>query len=383
MNRLITIILAFVAISAIGQMRTAPEIAADISAGWNLGNSLEAYSDSCVDAETAWHNPRVNFDILDSVAAAGFDAIRIPVRWYPHFDDDGHVITIDDDWLARVKEIVDHCIFVNDMYVILNTHHEHWLENHPFYCDSAEVFAKEARLWTAIADAFADYDDRLLFAGTNEVHVTDDWNEPCQEYADVQNGFNRVFVETVRTTGGKNSERVLIVQTYGCNSYYGPKYLIVPDDSAANRLMVEVHFYDPYQYCAAGTDLYFGKPFKQYGISSSLQEKYIDYIFNRLKSLYTDIGLPIVLGEYGAQRYFDTNVESPMLDSRLYYYDYLIRTARRSGALTFVWDNGYCGIGADRFGLFDRRTGAVVDRATLETIIEASQEPLLNVSSSE
>lgn len=380
MNKIIPIIFCFIALSAMGQMRTATEIAADINSGWNLGNSLEAYSDNCEDAETSWGNPRVNFNVLDSVAKAGFNAIRIPVRWYPNFKDDGRTITIDQDWINRVKEIVNHCIYNNNMYVVLNTHHEHWLENHPFYNDSTEVYAKERRLWKAIAAEFADYDDRLLFAGTNEVHVTDDWNEPKQENADVQNGFNRVFVETVRNSGGNNKERVLIMQTYGTNSYYGPKYLIVPKDFVKDRLMVEVHFYDPYQYCASGEDRYFGEPFKNYGISSRLQENYIDYIFSSLKTLYAEKGLPIIMGEYGAQRYFDTGKESPMLESRKYYYDYLIRTAKKSGAVPFVWDNGYGGTGADQFGLFDRNTGTQVDRPTITTIISASKEPLFHVS---
>lgn len=382
MNKLLTIIFCFFALPATGQMRTAAEIASDITSGWNLGNSLEAYTEGTGDTETSWGNPKVSVTLLDSVAKAGFNAIRIPVRWYPHISDDGKTITIDEDWVKRIKEITDHCIYHNNMYVILNTHHELWLESHPFYNDSAEIYAKERRLWTAIAHEFVDYDDRLLFAGTNEVHVADNWNEPQQENADVQNGFNRIFVETVRSSGGNNHERVLIVQTYVTNASFGPKYFKKPQDTVADRLMVEVHFYDPGQYCFSGEDRFFGAPFKEYGIKSDWQEGHMDSTFANLKTLYADNGLPILLGEYGAQRHFDTDKNSPMLESRKYYFDYLIRTAKRNGAVPFVWDNGGIGVGTEQFGLFDRQTGASADPETIKAIISASKEPLFHVISS-
>ena len=197
-----------------GMEHTAVQLASLMKVGWNLGNSLEAYGNDPATSETSWGNPITTKAMIDSVAKAGFNAIRIPIRWYPHFTEDSSgSIKIDSTWMRRVKQLVDWSID-NDMYVIINTHHEKWLESHALYKDSAEVYRKERALWKEIAIYFRDYDEHLLFAGTNEVHIPDNWGRPEQENADVQNGFNQVFVDVVRGTGGRNTYRTLVVQTY-------------------------------------------------------------------------------------------------------------------------------------------------------------------------
>ena len=67
----------------------APQVASRIAAGWNLGNSLEA---QC--GETAWGNPPISQRLIDSVKAAGFNAIRIPAAWDCHADKTTRVIAI-------------------------------------------------------------------------------------------------------------------------------------------------------------------------------------------------------------------------------------------------------------------------------------------------
>lgn len=346
--------------------------AANIRAGWNLGNTLEVGGATIHEAETAWGNPVTTQAMIDSVAAAGFNAVRIPVRWYPHFTEQDGGIEISPEWLGRIKEVVGYCLR-RDLYVILNTHHEHWLENHPFYTDSVEVFSRERMLWTAIAQAFRDYDGRLLFAGTNEVHVADDWGVPSQENADVQNGFNQVFIEAVRATGGRNTWRNLIVQTYGTNSDYGPRFFRMPYDPTPDRLMVEVHYYDPYGYCASGEEPYWGVPYSDKGRE---QEDFLENIFSRLKKQFTDKGFPIILGEYGAGRFTEGADSTKLKEVRTYYYRRVTGTARRNGAVPFIWDNGYTAIGADQFGLFDRHKDMrLTDPHALRGILEGADTP--------
>ena len=207
--------------------------------GWNLGNSLEAEG-----TETSWGNPATTADMIKSIKGEGFNAVRIPVRWGQHCD--MSTMTIDEKWLSRVKEIVDWCL-AEDMYVIINTHHDLWLEHYPTNAKKAELNEKLGKLWTNIATAFADYDGRLAFAGLNEVNAEGNWGlTPTQENYDVTNSFNQTFVDAVRATGGNNAQRNLVVQSYRCNPTMGLTNLVVPTDPTPNRLSVEFHYYDPY-----------------------------------------------------------------------------------------------------------------------------------------
>nr|WP_262485547.1 glycoside hydrolase family 5 protein [Dysgonomonas macrotermitis] len=350
-------------------------LASKIIAGWNLGNSLEAISkDRNENSEIAWRNPQTTKAMIDSVAIAGFNAIRIPICWYPHFTDDNN-IKIDEKWINRVKEVVGYCLD-NDLYVIINTHHEHWLENHPFFKDSTEVYRKEALLWKEIATIFKDYDERLLFAGTNEVHIKDDWGAPGDENVVVQNGFNRVFIDAVRSTGGKNTYRNLIIQTYGANSEYGPGHLEIPHDPTPNRLMVEVHYYDPYGYCGTDDIKFWGKPYEKYGIDSIGQEDFVENRFLSIKKLFVDKGHPVILGEWGAPRHSVNKGEDEeiMNKSRAYYYEKIVSIAKKNGMVPFVWDNGYSSSGPDQFGLFDRKDGMKnIDKSTIDAIMKGAQ----------
>ena len=345
--------------------RDAKAVASGMFAGWNLGNALEAYGGS--DHETAWGNPKTTKQMIDAVVNAGFNAIRIPVRWYPRFTD-AATAQVDPKWMERVKEVVGYCLD-NDVYVIINTHHESWLESFPFYKDSTEVYRKERALWTQIANAFKDYDERLLFAGTNEVHVPNEWGRPAKEKenAEVQNGFNRVFVEAVRATGGNNILRNLIIQTYCTNSEWGPELLAIPNDPTPDRLMVEVHYYDPWSYAGTEEDKFWGKPYAQYGIASWGQEDFMEARFAALKKKFVDKGYPVIVGECGSNRQKDTGPNAAKIrESRAYYFQTLAATTKKYGAVPFLWDNGGVENGIDKFGLFDRNKG--MKRIDVQTI---------------
>ena len=321
--------------------RDAKALAAEMFAGWNMGNSLEAYYDGAQNTETSWGNPRITKAMIDAVANAGFNAIRIPVRWYPHFTDESKA-QVSTQWMDRIKEVVGYCLD-NDMFVIINTHHEMWLESYPFYKDSTEVYRKEYALWTQIANAFKDYDERLLFAGTNEVHVPSEWGRPvkAEENAKVQNGFNQVFVNAVRATGGKNELRNLIVQTYCTNSDWGPGLFVMPKDLTPNRLMTEVHFYDPWAYAGLVDEKFWGRPYIQYGAGSVGQESHMEARFSSLKKQFVDRGYPVIVGECGAIRHSSAGADAALVRaSRAYYFQKLAYITKKNGAIPFIWDNG-------------------------------------------
>lgn len=353
----------------------ATTLASKMKVGWNLGNSLESYVSSASDQEVSWGNPRTTQAMIDSVKAAGFNTIRIPVRWYPHFTYINGNVTLNATWLARVKEMINYCL-KDGLYVIINTHHELWLEDHSFYADSASVYKELHALWKELAMTFADYDEHLLLAGTNEVHLSN-WSECTTENATVQNRYNQIFIDEVRASGGRNTYRNLIVQTFACSDTYGPKHLVLPKDPTPSRMMVEVHCYEPYTYAGdeKETVKYWGKPYKNLGVGTWGQEDYVDNIFNTLKTKYVNNGYPVIMGEFGAIRHTTTASTKADIDaSRAYYYKYIITKAKACGVVPFMWDNGITKAGgSDSFGLFDRRNNmSQVDDFTIKTIMEAA-----------
>ena len=200
--------------SGIGNL-TSVEFAKEMSPGWNIGNSLDA-----IGGETAWGNPKITQNLIDSVKAAGFKSISIPVAWSKFTNDS--LFTIDTTWLKRVEEVVNY-VLKDTMYAIIN---EHWDGGwqQPTYKDSAYVNNRLAFMWEQIAIHFRNYGDHLLFAGTNEVMVANNYNTPAKEYYTVQNSFNQTFVTTVRSTGGRNYYRYLAVQGFNTNIDYTVNY---------------------------------------------------------------------------------------------------------------------------------------------------------------
>ncbi len=347
---------------------TAVELTQKMMPGWNLGNTLEALPD-----ETSWGNPLTTQDIMDAVYDAGFKSVRIPVSWSKFKGDPSRYI-IDPVWLDRVEQVVEYALN-NDLYVIIN---EHWDNGWqiPTYADSAEVNQRLAAMWTQIAVYFRDYDAHLLFAGTNEIMVPDNWGTPTAENLEVQNGFNQIFVNAVRATGGCNTYRYLVVQAYRTNIDLAVKYFKTPTDPTPDRLMVEVHYYDPYNFTLNSDDriTQWGKfatdPSKT---ETWANETWADNEFNRMKTNFVDKGIGVILGEYCATN--RTNLGSPELnaeyaDYRYYYTQYVTRSMVRHGLVPMYWDAGYYGNHGS--GLFDRATGDELDPDIVEAIVDTS-----------
>ena len=342
--------------------------------GWNLGNALESaggawdydnYSWTNVwekdysKWETAWGNPKITKEMIHALKVQGFNAIRVPVRWVPHADIE--TMEIDKSWITRVKEVVDWCL-AEDMQVILNTHHELWFESYPIYTMKETLNSKLRKLWTNIATAFADYDGRLAYAGTNEVTVN--WAAPTAENYDVQNSYNQTFIDAVRAAGGNNVKRNLIVQTYATDPTYGLAGFVIPNDPTENRLSVEFHYYSPYSYCSGGEGSYYywGKAFADKGkITPDGNEDTIANLFLKLRKEWWDKGLGIVMGEYGCSHHFTDDDKQTQEANEKYYIETLVSEARKNGFAAFVWDNNYFGNGSESFGIFNRDNNMSVD----------------------
>ena len=338
--------------------------------GWNLGNEFECSApgqdgesmqignpDGSINAETAWGNPVVTKKMIVAVKKAGFNAVRIPIRWQCHITN-SQAMSIDKAWIARIKEVVGWCLS-NDMKVIINVHHEKWLEGRPTYQYKEENCQKLALLWMNIASEFANYDYRLAFAGTNEVHIKDNWGKPNAENLEVQNAYNQTFVDVVRATGGNNAKRHLIVQTYVCNPQFGIDNgdFIIPNDAGdnGNRYMsVEFHYYQPWDY-AGGVKYYFwGDDYKQYGETGDSNEKTMTDFFDKVVNTWSNKGLGVVIGEWGVSDHYTAKNLDKIHENMTYYCRFLNTETQKRGFSTFIWDNNEFGSGQEKFGIFDR-----------------------------
>jgi hypothetical protein len=231
-----------------------------------------------------------------------------------------------------------------------------------------------------------------LFAGTNEVLVEGDYGTPTKEYYMVQNGYNQTFVNTVRSTGGCNHYRHLIVQGFNTNINHTVNYFKAPEDVMRDRLMVEVHYYDPYNFTINGNSnvTQWGKnatdPLKT---ETWANESYADSQFNKMKTHFVNQGYGVILGEYGAIA--RTNLGSDELNAghaeyRRYYLQYITGSICKHGLAPFYWDSGFTGNNAS--GLFNRNTGeqaypeiirSIVDAAGQNTAIEPPHQDVLPV----
>lgn len=342
---------------------TSMELSKLMGIGWNLGNSLEATG-----GETSWGNPKVTADLIRAVKEAGFKSVRIPVSWAVHITDQS-TCKIDNAWMQRVGQVVNY-VLDQDMFAIINIHWDNGWMNDPRESSRQQINARFNTIWTQIATYFKDYDDRLLFAGSNEVHMEGDWSSsPPAEYLSVQNSFNQTFVDAVRKTGGRNLKRHLVIQSYLTNIDLAYKSLIIPQDPTPGRLMVEVHYYDPYEFALKEDEPY---DFRWGSVSTGPitawgQEDWVESAFGKMKK-FTDRGLPVILGEYGALYRLQLTGEdlTEHKKCRSYYLEYITEAAIRHGMVPFYWDNG-----APDFVLISRSSNQVVHPDALQAIMKS------------
>jgi endoglucanase len=341
-----------------------------MSPGWNLGNSLEAIGGTkpvATSQETAWGNPVVTQELMNAVKAAGFKSVRIPVAWDQYADAGDNIAPF---WMARVTQVVNYARNAG-LYVMINIHWDGgWMQ--PDLAHQAAANAKLTKFWTQIATNFKSADDHVLFAGTNEVMVDGDYSPPKAEYCTVQNGFNQKFVDAVRATGGNNATRYLVVQAFNTGIDYAPTCNgTMPADSAAGKLMMEVHYYSPWNF--AGND---SSSIWQWGSIATdptatetwANESYADAQFQLMKTNFIDKGVPVIMGEYGA---ILRTEHDPMGIFRTYWDKYITQSAYQRGLVPMYWDNGYTS--NHQFGLFDRSTATQAYPTTITAIVDAAK----------
>ena len=370
MKKRLTIIFAL--LLTIGSMakaenfESATDAVKNMGVGWNLGNTLDANNQTVSDitndaywgqqgleSETCWGQPFATQEFIQMMKKAGFTAIRVPVTWYNHMDKDGNV---SEEWMKRVKEVVDYVIS-EGLYCILNVHHDtgadskdasgkltgyHWIKaDADNYTTNKE---KYVGLWKQIAETFKDYGQTLLFEGYNEMlDANSCWNYPTW-YADGKNydaayakksletinSYAQSFVSAVRGTGGNNTTRNLIVNTYAATSggAWGNnthpqeplEQLVLPTDVAKNHLIVEVHSY----------------PSITSGISSA--KSGLDWTFNNLKEKLIDrLNVPVIIGEWGTSNVDNGSDYIDRRETMIAFCEYFVKLGKKYNIATFYW----------------------------------------------
>lgn len=372
-----------------GELPPAQVIAAEMYPGWNLGNTMEGGSNSNnwtnnggTAAETAWQSTTTTQAVIDEVKALGFRSVRIPCAWVMgHITDTGNC-TIDAAWMARVKAIVDYCI-KDGLYVIINDHWDGgWLEDDGF-SPSADVTAKSAQLtkiWTQIATAFKDYDEHVLFAGLNEPAEGDSYT--VSNYVSNLLTYEQAFIDAVRATGGNNATRTLIVQGPETNIDKTVQYFDVTKltDAQKGRLMVEVHFYDPYYFTIMEADQTSSSVYLFWGSTdgktnhvsptssprncpTTYEEAYVNSQFAKMKSTFCDKGYPVIIGEYGANwrkvdGYTNARYQTNHNQSIQSYYKAVNQYAISNGCVPFAWDT-------NSLNYDSKGSSAIINRSTV------------------
>lgn len=331
------------------------DMVADMRVGWNLGNTLDATGGSGLGSETSWGNPKTTKEMIDVMVDAGFNVIRIPITWDGHFGS-APDYKIDEEWLNRVQEVVDYA-FENDVYVIINMHHEDW--HFPSNQNKDQASEILQALWTQVAERFRDYDEKLIFEGLNEPRkkgTAMEWNGGDYEGKQVVNHFAQVFVETVRATGGNNTIRNLMVTGYAASSNKETlRNISLPAD---NHLIVSVHAYTPYEFSLniTGTAEW----------NADKDTKDIDYVMKSIDELFLQKGIPVIIGEFGA-----LNKENE--EERAEWVSYYLTKAKEIGVPCVWWDNGSFSGDGENFGLLNRRDLNIAYPKLLKAIMDATE----------
>lgn len=345
----------------LGDANTPADVAEAMGMGWNLGNSLDAWTaEGGLAAETAWSNAPSCQELFNLVAKAGVKTVRIPVTWLGHTGP-APEYKIDEAWLDRVAQVVGYAEAAG-LNAIINIHHDgadgaHWLNIKGAAANAAVNKAVQAQLramWTQIAKKFQDKGPWLIFEVLNEIHDGgwgwgDNRNDGGKQY-NTLNEWNAAAVEAIRATGRENATRWIAVPSYVTNFDFAVKYLKLPADPA-KRLMVTIHFYDPNRYTLDAE-------FSEWGHLAAPDKKLnwgdednVRDIFAAMKTKFINAGTPVYIGEIGCVRRGDERSEA----FRKYYLEFVCAAARTYCMAPIFWDNGYLGTGKEQSGLIDRK----------------------------
>lgn len=292
--------------------------------GWNMGNTYDAIPD-----ETSWGNPPVTRELLKKVKSQGFRSIRLPVTWGIH-QGAAPDYTIDPAWMAKVRQVVDWAL-AEDLYVLLNMHHDSWMWVNNLSTDHDAVLARYEATWTQIAAEFRNKPSRLAFESINEPTFsgTSGDDENYRLLAELNKATHRI----VRESGGGNADRLLVLPTLYTNSEQGRLDALATELADLRDPMVAttIHFYGwwPFSVNIAG-----------YTRFDATSQQDLTAQFDRAYHTFVARGIPVIIGEYALLAYDHNRPGIIERGEQRKYFEFLGNHARERRLTTMLWDAG-------------------------------------------
>lgn len=365
-----------------------------LGVGYNLGNTLNGDAKQLTDTEylQSIYKPlgfstfelfmeardlptnrraKTNENIVDTIYNKGFRAIRLPVSWSNHMDDQGK---ISEAWMNRVKEITDMFLAKEGVSVILTLMESPLAAQYgdKSYNLSDAYFTQSSNLiknvWTQVGTTFKDYGNNLIFENMNEPQYDADhrWNfyltssgmHDSSLYKEANENLmklNQIFVDTVRNVGYKNSNRFLTVNTIGnspefaydsrANNISEFKF---PTDTATDKLIFNAHAYTPH-----GFTYYKVKSDANDALFDDNGKAQVETLFNNLKTNFTNKGIGCIISEWGS---VENNTVTARHASRVEHARFYMEKATTAGLAAYAWDGGSVNAneGGEAFGFLNR-----------------------------
>jgi len=310
------------------QSMTPNQLVDNMTAGWNLGN----YFDVPFEDKSTWGNPVPSIELINKVSETGFNVIRIPVTWKTH-QTNTPPYQIEESYLARVKTVVDFAM-ENNMYILLNTHHDTDVFQ-PRLTTEAIVSERLYNTWLQIATYFKEYDEKLLFEILNEPRVqgnNQEWVAGNASTRRVLNNLHKVGVDAIRSTGGNNTNRQLVISTWaGKTNNTAMDALIIPNNDP--NIIITVHAYTPFDVSHDGV-----RPWNGNGDLNTLRND----LDNVRRKWIIENNRPVILGEWAMVNDNTQSGRSTTEQARADYSAIYVREATARGMPTVLWDdNGW------------------------------------------
>ncbi|WJH29744.1 cellulase family glycosylhydrolase [Paenibacillus sp. CC-CFT742] len=294
--------------------------------GWNLGNSLDAVGED----ETAWGNPRITKELIKQITKQGYKSIRIPVTWEAHIGD-APDYTIDPAYMNRVQEVVDWALDAN-LYVMLNIHHDSWRWVSYMEKDHDPVLARYNSVWTQIANQFKNAPSKLMFESINEPRFTEGGTTDAAVGYRMLDELNTSFHQIVRSSGGNNKTRPLVLPTMHTSSAQADLDALNETITKLNdpNIIATVHYYGfwPFSVNIAGFTKF----------NEEVQKDITD-TFDRVYNAFVAKGIPVIVGEYGLLG-FDQHTGVIEQGEKLKFFEFVGQYLRQKKMTTMLWDNG-------------------------------------------
>jgi endoglucanase len=285
----------------------------------NLGNALDAPQ------EGAW-GVTLHASYFRAVKEAGFDSVRLPVRWSAHARAEAPY-TIDPKFAARVDWAIDQAL-ANKLNIIVNVHHDADMDDDP-----DQALPRLIGLWGQIAARYKDRPAGVYFELLNEPH-----NKLTEAK------WNAAIPQLLRVVRATNPTRPVIVGPGQWNGIGALEKLELPDDD--RNLIVTVHFYEPFHFThqgaawVKGAEQWKGRKWPR----GDADREALHKALAKAAAWGRAHDRPIFLGEFGAY-------EAADMESRARWTRAVSREAEKLGFSWAYWE--FC----SGFGAYDARTG--------------------------